>query len=310
MNALSSRYTLYTIIAIIVILLITYPAYMSSYKVIYLTNIIMYIVLTVSWVIFSGPTGYISLAPAAFFGLGIYTAAVFSSNLPLPLVIFLGGVTSFVVAFLVGAMTLRLKGMYFTMFTFGLVELIRNFAQWWETNITGTVGRLVLPVDMKVIYYIMLAILFLVVITFYLIRRSKFGLALQSIGESEEAASHVGVNVTKTKVIAFAISAFFMGITGATMTMRWQYIDPATAFDVRLSFMPVLMAIFGGMGSIYGPLIGSSIFALLEELLITKFPYYYMLLFGFIMVFVILYLPYGLEEPLGRWIKRRKREVC
>ena len=98
----------------------------SSYTVILVTNILMYVVMTLSWAIFSGPTGYISLAPAAFFGVGVYASALFSDVLPLPLVILIGGLASFVLAYLVGSVTLRLKGMYFTMFTFGLVELVRN----------------------------------------------------------------------------------------------------------------------------------------------------------------------------------------
>ena len=106
-----------------------------------ISNILMYVVLTLSWAIFSGPTGYISLAPAAFFGVGVYASALLSSDLPLPVVIPIGGAASFILAYLVGSLTLRLRGMYFTMFTFGLVELIRNLVHWWEVNITGTVGR-------------------------------------------------------------------------------------------------------------------------------------------------------------------------
>ena len=120
---------------------------MSSYTVILITNILMYVVLTLSWAIFSGPTGYISLAPAAFFGAGVYASALLSSSLPLPVVIVIGGAASFILAFLVGSLTLRLKGMYFTMFTFGLVELVRNSLHWWEVNITGTVGRMILSAD-------------------------------------------------------------------------------------------------------------------------------------------------------------------
>ena len=306
MKAITRRYILPGMLILIFILLVTSPLYVSSYRVIYLTNILMYVILTVSWVIFSGPTGYISLAPAAFFGVGVYASAVLSNALFLPLVIVIGGFASFCLAFLVGSLTLRLRGMYFTMFTFALVELIRNFVQWWEVNITGTIGRLVIPLDQVTIYYAMLTVFFLVVLASYLIRRSKFGLALQSIGESEEAAAHTGINVTLVKVVTFAISAFFMGAAGAIMTMRWQYIDPSNAFDIRLSFMPVLMAIFGGMGHLYGPVIGSSFFSFLEEVLTTKFPYYYMLLFGITMLVVILFMPHGVEGVIEKWQKREK----
>jgi len=139
----------------------------------------------------------------------------------------------------------------------------------------------------------MLIIFVVLLITAYIIRRSKWGLALQSIGEYEEAAAHTGINVTMVKVITFAISAFFMGAAGSIMATRWTYIDPYSAFDALFSFMPVLMAIFGGMGSFFGPLLGAVVFAYLEEILLTEFPYYYKLIFGTVLVVSILYLPNG-----------------
>jgi len=296
-------------IALIVLLalLATVPGYVSSYTVILITNILMYVVLALSWSIFSGPTGYISLASAAFFGTGVYASALLSSDLPLPVVIVIGGIGSFVLAFFVGALTLRLKGMYFTMFTFGLVELVRNSVHWWEVNMTGTVGRLIISADNMTIFYCMVGIFVAVLVVSYLIKRSRFGLALESIGESEEAAAHSGVNVTMVKSVTFAVSAFFMGAAGATMCMRWTYIDPTTAFSIQYSFMPVLMAIFGGMGHLYAPITGATVFSILEELLTTKFPYYYMLIFGLIMLAVILFMPHGLEGVIEKGRKKAMR---
>jgi branched-chain amino acid transport system permease protein len=311
MNVMEKKFCIPGVLVLLLLALATLPQYVSPYKVIYVTNILMYVILTVSWVIFSGPTGYISLATAAFFGVGVYASALLSNSTPLPIVILVGGCASFFLAFLVGAVTLRLRGMYFTVFTFGLVELVKHFVQWWEVNMTGTVGRLVLPLQETTVYYMMLTIFILVLLVSWLLKRSRFGLALQSIGESEEAAAHTGVNVTRVKVMTFALSAFFMGVVGATMTMRWQYIDPPTAFDIRISFMPVLMAIFGGMGQLYGPVAGASFFSFLEEILTTKFPYYYMLLFGATMLVVILFMPHGVEGMISKWLKKReKKGVC
>jgi branched-chain amino acid transport system permease protein len=285
------------------ILLAFLPFYASAYTVILLTAIVMYIVLTMSWVIFSGPTGYISLAPAAFFGVGIYTSAVLGKALPLPIVICVGGLASFCLALLVGALTLRLRGIYFAIFTFGLVELIKQLLLFWEINITHTRGRFVILVNNTTIFYVMLSIFVVLLLTAFLIRRSKYGLALQSIGEDEEAAAHTGINVNALKTIIFAVSAIFIGATGAIMATRWTYIDPYIAFNVLFSFMPVLMAIFGGMGQFYGPIIGAAIFAYLEEILLTRFPYYYMLITGIILVVAILYLPEGLVGLIQKWRK-------
>jgi len=292
------------IFLLILILLATLPFY-GGYNVVLLTAILMYIVLTVSWTIFSGPTGYISLAPAAFFGVGIYTMAILGKALPLLSVVVIGGLISFILALLVGTITLRLKGVYFAIFTFGLVVLIKELLLFWEITITKTRGRFVVLESNNTIFYVMLGIFVALMLTAYFIRRSKYGLALQSIGENEEAAAHTGVNVTLVKVITFAISAIFMGATGAIMATRWTYVDPYVAFNPLFSFLPVLMAIFGGMGQLYGPVIGAAIFAYLEEVLLTRFPYYYMLTFGIILVVVILYLPSGLVGLVQKLWKRR-----
>lgn len=290
-------------ILLILILLAIMPFYAKPYPVISLTNILVYTILTVSWVIFSGPTHYISLASAAFFGVGIYTSALLGKTLPLPAVVILGGVASFLLAVLIGLLTLRLRGMYFIIFTFSISELIRHSLLWWETNVVGTVGRWVVMISHTTVYHIILIIFVMTMLIAYLIRRSRFGMALRCIGEQEEAAIHIGINTTIVKTLTFALSATFMGAAGAIMATRWTYIDPRIAFDPHISFMPVLMAIFGGTFHPYGPVLGAAIFAYLEEILTTKFPYYYMLLFGSILIVVILFLPHGLFGLLQKWWK-------
>lgn len=285
-------------------LLATSPLYAPQYTVILVTTIFLYIIITVSWAMFSGPTGYISLAPAAFFGVGIYASAILGRALPLPLVILAGGAASFCLALLIGALTLRLKGIYFAMFTFGLIEFIKHFLLWWEIHVTHTRGRLVIIIDHVIVYYVMLFIFVMTLLTAYYIQRSRFGLALQSIGEDEEAAGHRGINVTALKTVTFAVSAVFMGAAGAIMATRWTYIDPYVAFNPLFSFMPVLMAIFGGLGRLYGPVLGAAVFTYLEEILITTFPYYYMLIFGIILVVAILYLPEGLVGLIDKLFRR------
>jgi branched-chain amino acid transport system permease protein len=299
--------TLGIALLVVLALLAALPAYGSSYIVVLMTAILMYVLMTVSWVIFSGPTGYMSLASAAFFGIGVYTAAVVGDALPLFLVVILGGVVSFVLALLVGVLTLRLRGIYFAIFTFGLVLLVQRFLLWFEMSVTHTRGRFVVLVGDTTIYYIMLAIFVATMLTAFFIRRSKWGLALQSIGENEEAAAHSGVNVTLVKILTFAITAVFMGAAGAIMATKWTYIDPYIAFNILLSFMPVLMAIFGGLGQFYGPIIGAAIFAYLQEYLKTTFPYQYMLIFGAVLVLVIVFLPNGLAGVV-QWLIRKWRK--
>jgi branched-chain amino acid transport system permease protein len=166
---------------------------------------------------------------------------------------------------------------------------------WWEAHVTRTVGRYVFGgPDNETIYYYILAIALATFLTAYVVTHSRFGLALRSVGENEEAAAHIGINVTMMKVFGFAISAVFMGATGAVMANRWTYIDPTTAFNPLFSFLPVVMAIFGGTSRLWGPILGAAVFTLFREYLTTEYPYFYMLGMGVVLIIVILYLPNGL----------------
>jgi branched-chain amino acid transport system permease protein len=288
---------------ILLALMISIPFFNSLYITVLLITIMAFVILTVAWALFSGPTGYVSLASAAFFGIGMYSAAVFGKQMPFFAVILAAASISFVFALLIGAVTLRLRGIYFTIFTFGLVFFIQQLLTWWEVKFTHTRGRFVVVVENDTIYFYMLAILILCIVTAFLVRRSKWGRALRSIGQNEEAAAHSGVNVTPLKVLTFAMSAFFMAAAGAAMATRVTYIDPGSAFNINYSFFPVMMAIFGGMTNLYGQIIGAGVFAYLEDFLTTRFPIFYMLIFGAVMVIVITFLPDGLIGLVQRWRK-------
>jgi len=296
---------------VLLILLATLPLSLGGYTIVLATSILMFAILTVSWVIFSGPSGYMSMASAAFFGIGIYVGAILLPNtgqvLPLLVVVFLGGLASSLVALGVGALTLRLRGIYFAIFTFGLVILILELLNWWEHSVSHIRGRFVMVVGNGEIFYIMLGIFVATMLTFFFLRRSKFGLALQSIGQNEEAAAYSGVNVTMVKVLTFALSAFFAGAAGVIWATRLTYVDPYIAFSVLFSFLPILMAIFGGMGQIYGPVIGAAIFAYLQETLQTKFPEVYMLIFGLVLVGTVLFMRDGLVGVI-QWVIRKWRK--
>jgi len=264
----------------------------------------MYVILTVSWNAFCGPTGYISLATAAFFGIGVYTSAILQA-LPLPVVIIIAGLVSLLLSFLVGWATLRLRGMYFAIFTFGLSELFRYTMKWYEVNITRTVGRWLPMQNDATVYYYMLALLAITLLVTYIIRRSKYGSALHSIGQNEEAAAHLGINVNAVKIITFAITCFFMGAAGAIMAKRWSYIDPSLAFAPFRTFYVIIMVLLGGMGSIvYGPISGAIVITLLSDVALVDYPRQTMLLFGIILVAVITFLPNGLMGLIRRGIDR------
>ena len=185
------------------------------------------------------------------------------------------------VALVVGLSTLRLSGIYFVIFTFGLSELIRQLVTWYEINIHRSVGRYIfLSITTEQIYWQLLALVALVFLTGWLIGRSRLGLALRVIGKDEMVARHSGIDTTRAKLAMFAISALFMTLTGAVMAPRWTYIDPAIAFSPMLSFEVVIMALLGGAGTLFGPLLGAVPLVLLFEVLTANFPNYFSILLG------------------------------
>lgn len=283
------------ILAVVFIILALLPTIMpGSYWITRISEYMRYGILTISWVLFSGPTGYMSLATAAFYGLGFYMAAVFNGPLPFAAVIILSGIVAFIVAAAIGGLTLRLRGVYFTIFTFAVVLLINNVVLEVERLVTNTRGRFVETESMSTAFYAMLIVFVLTVGIAMYIRRSRYGLALQSIGEYEEAAAHSGINVVRTKVLMFAVSAIFMGMAGAIMATRRSYIDPGIAFSMETTFLPVLMAMFGGMGNLVGPVLGAVGFTALKDWLITAYPDLFMLIFGVVLIVAILFMPNGI----------------
>lgn len=274
--------------------LVLLPQYNHGYTVTLITDILRYATLTVAWVIFSGPTNYMSLATAAFYGVGFYVAAVTNGPMPFAVAIILAGVASFIVALLVGALTLRLRGVYFCIFTFALTLLIQQVVMEVERLVTQTRGRFVESETPEVAFYAMFVVAVFTLAMAILIRRSRYGLALQSIGEHEEAAAHSGINVVRTKVLVFAASAVPMAMAGAIIATQRTYIDPGIAFSLQSSFLPVLMALFGGMGNLVGPIIGAAVFTYIGEILLTKFPDLYMLIFGAVLILAIVFMPNGI----------------
>ena len=258
------------------------------------------VALAVAWAFFSGPTRYLSLATGAFFGAGAYTTAVVMARLPWPLPVLAAAAVAAAMALLVGTLALRLRGPYFAVFTFGLAELAKHTLIWYETGVTGTVGRLLLsPPGTITLYYTVLGIATLAVATAVWLPRSRWGIALIGIGADEERAETLGIDTTRIKIGTFALSAAFMGAVGGAMAPRWTYLDPQV-FNPLVSFQTVIMALLGGAGTVIGPVLGAVFLGLLSETLLVKFRYFYMLSLGLVLIVVVLALPAGLAGLLRR----------
>ena len=276
------------------------PHYASEFIVSVALTCLMYVTLASSWSVFCGSTRYMSLATAAFFGIGAYTAALTLEQLPWALVIVLGAGVALVVAVVMGLAVLHLRGTYFAVLTFGLTELIRHAITYWEKQVTGTVGRVLMTVpDNDTVYLTVLALAVAALLTAMGVRRSRFGLALAGIGADEQRAQTLGVNTRIVKTAGFALTAAFAGAVGAAMSVRWTYIDPLSVFNPFIGFQTVLIALIGGATTLWGPLIAAIVFSVLAETLRLQLPQLYMVALGLLLILCVLYLPGGLASL--RW---------
>jgi branched-chain amino acid transport system permease protein len=279
---------------LVVMALAALPLFANAYYLALGISFFYFTVLATAWAMFSGPTRYISLATVAFFGIGAYTVAIAADHMSYPLVLVVAALVGTVIALIVGLSTLRLSGIYFVIFTFGLAELIRQLVTWYEVNIHGSVGRYIfINVPREAIYWQLLGLTVLVFLVGWLIGRSRLGLALRVIGEDETVAKHAGINTTAAKLILFAVASAFMTVTGAIMAPRWTYIDPTIAFNPMLSFQVVIMALLGGAGSLLGPVLGVIPLVILFDVLSANFPNYFSILLGVVFMIIVYWLPHG-----------------
>jgi branched-chain amino acid transport system permease protein len=273
------------------------PWLLSDFLLSLTLSCLMYAGLAVSWAMFSGATHYLSLATAAFFGLGAYVTAWGVAALPWPIVVLGGGLVAAAFASLVGSAILHLRGAYFAVLTFGLGELVRHAITYVEKSRFRTVGRvLTVTPDAVTVYLTVLVVAAAAVGVCALVRGSRFGLALSGIGADEERAQTLGVATRRVKVAGFALSAFFAGAMGAAVAVRWTYIDPPAVFNPFIGFQTVLIAMVGGAATLAGPLAAAVVFSLFTEFLRLRFPYAYLVILGTLLIVLVLYLPSGLAS--------------
>lgn len=287
------------------------PSYLDAYGLGLMIGIAGYVTLATAWALFSGPTRYVSLATVAFFGIGAYTVAVLSETLPYPLVLVAAGLIGLVVALIVGLSTLRLAGVYFVIFSFGLAELIRQLVTWYEVNVTGTLGRYIfLDLGPEHIYWQLLALGAATMLLAWWIGRSRIGLALKVIGDDEVVAAHCGIDIAKVKLALFAASAVIITLVGAIQSPRWTYVEPAIVFNPTISFLTLIMALLGGASRLWGPLLGAVPLFLLFEWLSANFPNHYSIMLGLLFIAIVFVLPKGVLAFAESLWKRKAKEAA
>ncbi len=276
--------------------LAAYPVFGSGYGVRSMQQIFRWIALAGSWNLISGLTGYVSFGHVAFFGAGAYAGAILvaGAGWPWPLAALAGGAAAVVLAVVIGYPCLRLKGPYFAIAMLGLNEVLRALVSYFE-GLTGGGNGLSLPtLDASVpIYYVMGVLAVAVTAMAWLIVTSRFGLRLMTIREDEVAAEAMGIDTFHHKLAALLLSAVGPGVAGALMARDQGYIEPVSVFPLAITVTMIVMALFGGKGTVFGPVLGAVVLFVAQEIVWASYPYFHPLLFGAIIVAVVLLMPRG-----------------
>jgi branched-chain amino acid transport system permease protein len=267
----------------------------------------------IAWNILGGFGGQVSFGFAVFYGLGAYAAALSINRGVNPLLSFLLAASVAVLASIaVSVPTFRLRGPYFAIATIGVSEAVRVVM----TNLSVTGGASGYRIIEKGTFhqfqrfYAALALAVVAVTVSILVRRSKFGLALIAIREDEDAASDLGVNPFRTKLLAHALAAALTGAAGGVYAWYAAFIHPQGVFAFSISVAILLMPIIGGVGTIWGPVVGGVVYGLIHEELIASFPQLHLLLYGSLLILIILFEPGGVvglfDKSFGAFARARR----
>ncbi len=290
---------------------------------------LLFITLSVAWNVIGGYAGQISFGHAAFFGLGAYTTAILAVGklsgvqLPVLLTIPIAGIVAAVYAALIGYATLRLRGPYFSIATIGVGEATR-LLMLNTPDLTGGASGLTLPPPVNFqaygqqIYYVVLAWTVVMMLISLWIKNSRFGLGLLAVNMDTDAAETLGVDTARAKILAFMISAFLVGVSGSLYAQIIFFIDPNAVFGFNNSIAMVLMATIGGIGTLWGPVLGAIVYYVVDNRLSTTeldvlgqkiaLTNFTLLLYGTLLIAIILAEPRGLvgigERIFRRFIRR------
>jgi branched-chain amino acid transport system permease protein len=277
-----------------------------------ITEAILWIGLAISWDVLAGYTGYLNFGHGAFFGIGAYTTALlmklcgWSFFLALPV----AGVAAGILALIAGIPTLRLKGAYFAIATWALSRAIQQVAL--VMDITGGPDGMRLPTFLhpEFFYYLMLGVVVgIFALYWFLLEKAPFGLKVKAIREDDQSAMSLGLNPTWIKLQAFILSAVPTGILGAIYAYWITYIDPASVLGDLVTDQAVVMAVFGGLGTLIGPAIGAIIIFLFKTYFwayLSDYQVLYLIILGGVIAASVVFLPNGLWGTITSHLQTRK----
>jgi len=277
--------------------------------------------LGVAWNLLGGYAGQVSLGHAAFYGLGAYTSTMLLLNFGINpwLGMLLGAVVSALLSLGFGWSCFRLKGHYFAMATIAVAEIVQIVFTNWEY--AGSAVGLTVPMtqrgwgamvfaDKAPYYWLALGLLGLTLLATWAVERSHIGYYLRAIKDEPDAARSIGINIARYKQIALSLSAFFTALGGSLYAQKELYIDPNSVLSTALSIKMALVSILGGVGTLFGPVIGSVVLTVIEELTRTLFGGSGRgtdtIIYAALIVGVAVFYPSGLIGGYREWQQRRK----
>lgn len=268
-----------------------------------LIRIFLYCTMASMWNLMSGYTGMTSLGQQAFVGLAGYSMAVITTTCGLTYIVgwAVGGIVGAVVALILSVILFRMRGMYFAIATWVIAEALKTFFTSWKfvkegngMSVSGRPGR-------EAIYLMSLALLVVALVVIYLLLKSRIGLGLTAMRDDADAASSVGVNIFKSKLLCFVIAGLFTALAGGMYFLNNITIYPTSGFSNSWTVAVVFITIIGGIGTMAGPIVGTLVYILLDEILVKMLPGEWTnIVLGAIAILVILFLPDGILGTLQK----------
>ncbi|MGE0718153.1 MAG: branched-chain amino acid ABC transporter permease [Alphaproteobacteria bacterium] len=292
------------------------PLFLSEYGVSFAIQLLIFMVLGYSWNIIGGYAGYPHFGQTSFFGVGAYVGALLMlhAGFHWAAAAAAAGLFGLVIALPLGGVMLRLKGPYFAIGMFALTRVWEALAYGWSGLTQGGTGLYLPPAyNLVPIYYVTGGMAVAMILLTWWIDNSRFGLQLLAIREDEGAAESLGIKTTRLKITAFTISAIAPSACGSLFATYLSFIDPTTAFAPINELTTIAMVLFGGLGTVLGPLVGAVLLSVLNEALWARFQELYLGMVGVAIAVVVLFMPRGIVNlfakrgwlPAGRGAFRR-----
>ena len=267
-----------------------------------LSMIFLWVGLASAWNLTSGFTGYIDFGAVAYFGIGNYATALLMTKAGVPFFpsIMISGVLSGLIALFIGRYTMKLRGAYFGIATLAFAEaakqIVLEFDRTFKVRFFEGSDGITLPIahDETFFYYTFLVVVGLIVVLVFTINRNKFGYALKAIKEAEDSAELAGVNTRRYKVSVYALTAILIAVLGGINAYWLTYISPLDVFSVIHTINMIIMALFGGTGTVFGPVIGAFVLSIANEVIGSRLLYTWLLMLGVILLVVVVFLPRGM----------------